>query len=727
MTRRVAALAGLFAALSPAEPVSRLIYSTYLNPALGSANQLNLDGNSYAAAADPAGDVILLAPTTSGAVVSSAVLVKVAPDGSTLFSITIPSALPLAVATDSDSNIYVCGASGVGFQTTPGVFLPFSYAPGFVAKLDPSGTLLWASQIFATPSAIAVDTSGAIYLTGSASNASANSVSFQTTPGAVQSTAKGQNAFVAKISTDGKSLLYATFLGGIGPDIGGAIAVGPSGKVYVAGETGSNDFPVTRNAYQPVFGGLVTVSQIGPSGPPYVQHYAGGDAFLSELDLSAGALVFSTFLGGAGVDFAVAVAVDASGNVLVTGTTNSLNFPVTDGAYQTTFGGTPPPAGYPIGNSFFAEFDSGGDPLYVSYHGVTGSELAAGAVLDSSGRLYFLEHETASQNVCTPSVSIIAVDTKTGTVAASEGVPGLSQGQYGLTGGTTAATLTIDASGIITVSGTGGGDQIQFLPQGVKRSALGWMLGRVDFSLQDELVPWCVANAASNELEPDSGLVSDPPGIPEGFVGAAQYVAPGEIISIFGIGVGPSSAVSIGTSQLTVLYAAANQVNAVVPYDLPAGGATLTIQRGPYLVSFPVIVLPVLPGIFTTNGLQAVATNEDGTINSPSNPAPAGSVISFMATGLGPLDSAGQPTTPFQVWVGQKTEVLSAVHPASLPAGVYQVAVRVPSIPAVNSVTSTGMGLYFTYGSPWFQSSSFNVVVDVGFTARQRHHPVSGR
>jgi uncharacterized protein (TIGR03437 family) len=727
MTRHVVALAGLFAALLPAEPVSRLIYSTYLNPALGSGNNLNLDSNSYAAAADPAGDVILLATTTSGAGQSGAVLVKIAPDGSTRFSITIPNALPLAVATDTGSNIYVCGAAGVGFQTTPGVFLPFSYAPGFVAKLDPSGTLLWASQIFATPSAVAVDTSGAIYLTGSASNASANGVSFQTTPGAVQSTAKGQNAFVAKISTDGKSLLYATFLGGIGPDIGNAIAVGPSGKVYVAGETGSNDFPVTRNAYQPVFGGLVIVPLIGPSGPPYVQQYAGGDAFLAELDLSAGTLVFSTFLGGAGVDFAVGVAVDTSGNVLITGTTNSLNFPVTAGAYQATFGGTPPPAGSRAGNSFFAEFDSGGDALYVSYHGATGSEVATGAALDSSGRLYFLEDETASQNVCTPPVSIIAVDTKTGTVAASEGVPGLSLNQYGVTGGTTAATLTIDAAGIITVSGTGGGDQIQFLPEGVKRSALGWLVGRVDFSLQDELVPWCVANAASNELEPDGGLVSDPPGIPQGFIGAAQYVAPGEIISIFGIGVGPSSAVSIGTSKLTILYSVANQVNAVVPYDLPAGTATLTIQRGPYRVSFPIIVLPVLPGIFTTNGWQALATNENGTMNSPSNPAAAGSVIHFLATGLGPLDSAGQPTIPFQVVVAHQSEVLSAVHPASLPAGVYQIAVRVPSIAATNSVTSTGMSLYFNYGSPWFQVSSLNVFVYVAFAERKHHHPDPGR
>ncbi len=727
MTRRLVALAGLLAALLPAEPVSRLIYSTYLNPALGSGNDLSLYGNSFAAAADPAGDVILLAPTTSGAEPEGAVLVKVAPDGSTRFSMTIPNALPLAVATDTNSNIYVCGAAEVGFQTTPGVFLPFTYAPGFVAKLDPSGTLLWASQIFATPSAIAVDTSGAIYLTGSASNAGANGVSFQTTPGAVQSAAKGQNAFVAKISTDGKSLLYATFLGGIGPDIGNAIAVGPSGKVYVAGETGSSDFPVTRNAYQRTFGGLVIVPLIGPSGPPYVQHYAGGDAFLSELDLSAGALVFSPFLGGAGVDFAVGVAVDTSGNVLITGTTNSLNFPVTAGAYQATFGGTLPPAGSRAGNSFFAEFDSGGDPLYVSYHGVTGSEVATGAVVDSSGRLYFLEDETASQNVCTPPMSIIAVDRKSGTVAASEGVPGLGQGQYGFTGGTTEATLTIDAAGIITVSGTGGGDQIQFLPEAVKRSALGWMLGRVDFSLQDELVPWCVANAASNELEPDSGLVSDPPGIPEGFVGAAQYIAPGEIISIFGIGVGPSSAVSIGTSQLTILYSVANQVNAVVPYDLAAGTATLTIRRGPYSVSFPVNVLPVLPGIFTTNGVQAVVTNEDGTMNSPTNPAAAGSVIHFLATGLGPLDSAGQPTIPFQVVVANESDVLSAVHPASLPAGVYQIAVKVPSIPAVNSVTSAGMGLYFIYGSPWFQFSSTNVYVYVEFTRGKHHHPVSGR
>jgi Beta-propeller repeat len=258
----------LFAALSPAQPVSRLIYSAYLNPALSPGNRLDFTG-TYAAAADPAGNVVL---ATSAGI--DAVLVKIGPDGSTRFSITIPNAIPTAIATDANANIYVCGAAEVGFQrlaiflfqTTPAVFLPSNFEPGFVAKLDPDGTLLWASQILASPLAMAVNNSGEIYLTGRADAGSINGMTFQPTPGAVQSTAKGQNAFVAKISSDGQRLLYATYLGGTGPaadtiavgpsgDVGYAIAVGPSGRVYVAGETGSSDFPVTRNAYQPIYGG----------------------------------------------------------------------------------------------------------------------------------------------------------------------------------------------------------------------------------------------------------------------------------------------------------------------------------------------------------------------------------------------------------------------------------------------------------------------------------------
>ena len=183
---------------------------------------------------------------------------KISADGVRRFSIALRNAVATGVAVDASSNIYVCGAtdgdthtsSGVflpgPFQTTPGVFQPSS-GEGFVAKLDPEGKVLWASRLSARPHALALDASGAVYLTGMAKD------NFRTTAGAVQPAMRPQqcspdvygsishrsctDAFIAKVSSDGARLLYASFLGGSREEFGNAIAVDAAGKVYVAGET----------------------------------------------------------------------------------------------------------------------------------------------------------------------------------------------------------------------------------------------------------------------------------------------------------------------------------------------------------------------------------------------------------------------------------------------------------------------------------------------------------
>src|SRR5262249_26560094 len=127
------------------------------------------------------------------------------------------------------------------------------------------------------------------------------------------------NAFVTKLNPPGSALVYSTYLGGTNFDEGLGIAVDAGGHAHVTGVALSPDFP-TQEAFQTSFGG-------------------GFDAFVTKLDPTGTALVYSSFLGGSGFDVGFGIAVDSLGQTYVTGFTTSSNFPTTPGAFQTTFGG----------------------------------------------------------------------------------------------------------------------------------------------------------------------------------------------------------------------------------------------------------------------------------------------------------------------------------------------------------------------------------------------------
>ncbi len=170
---------------------------------------------------------------------------------------------------------------------------------------------------------IAVDLNGSAYVTGLAG------VGFPTTPGAYQTVFGGGSgiipcdAFVTKLNPSGSALVYSTYLGGNGFDEGSAIVVDGSGNAYVVGST-SGGFPTTPGAYQTAYGG------------------GGSNAFVAKLNAAGNSLVYSTYLGGSGLLYGESgqgIALDASGNIYVTGETSSTNFPTTAGAYQTAYGG----------------------------------------------------------------------------------------------------------------------------------------------------------------------------------------------------------------------------------------------------------------------------------------------------------------------------------------------------------------------------------------------------
>ena len=225
-------------------------------------------------------------------------------------------------------------------------------------------------------SGIAVDTSGNAYVTG---NTTSND--FPTTPGAFQRTYRGvTQAFVTKLNPTGSALVYSTYLGGSGPsgDKSYGIAVDTFGNAYVTGYTSSTNFPTTPGAFQTTFGG---------------SHQ---DAFVTQLNPTGSALVYSTYLGGGGTDYSSGIALDTAGNAYVTGKTDSRVFPTTPGAFQTIYGG----GRY---DAYVAELNPTGTGLvYSTYLGGSRTDYGLGLAVDASGNAYVTGYTSSTNFPTTP-------------------------------------------------------------------------------------------------------------------------------------------------------------------------------------------------------------------------------------------------------------------------------------------------------------------------------------
>jgi Beta-propeller repeat/Dockerin type I domain len=280
------------------------------------------------------------------------------------------------IAVDSSGNAYVTGSTqSSDFPTSTGAFQTSfgGNSDAFVSKLNASGSSLVYSTYLGASSidygrGIALDASGDAYVTGAAS------ANFPTTAGAYQTTVGGtfSDAFVSKLNTSGTALIYSTFLGGNGTDNGNGIAVDSSGNAFVTGSTYSTNFPTTTGAFQTSYGG----SQ---------------DAFVTKLNSAGSALIYSTYLGGNNEDYGSAIAVNAAGNAILTGTAWSSNFPTTPDAFQTSSGGG-------TIDAFVTEMNVNGTALaYSTYLGGNGVDFGLGIALDGSGNAY-IAGETGSTN-----------------------------------------------------------------------------------------------------------------------------------------------------------------------------------------------------------------------------------------------------------------------------------------------------------------------------------------
>jgi hypothetical protein len=331
----------------------------------------------------------------------------------------------VAVAVDATGSAYVAGPTiSLDFPTTVGAYDASwnGNVDVFVTKLGADGTTLaWSTYLGGRDSergtSIVVDWVGNVFVAGSSNGTN----DFPTTPGALET--RGGNAFLTKLDSSGSTLIYSTYL----PQAGDAdaIAIDELGYAYVTGWTISEGLPTTSEAYDRTYNGmsdvylmkvdpagatLVYCTYLGGAGPDFAlglaldplghayvvgrtmssdfpttpaavdTTYGGRDAFVTKLDPNGANLVFSTFLGGTGEDVASGVAVDAVGHAHVTGATESTDFFTTAGAYDTSWNGS-----Y---DAFVTKLDAAGGLVYSTYLGGITWDAGAGIAIDASGHAY---------------------------------------------------------------------------------------------------------------------------------------------------------------------------------------------------------------------------------------------------------------------------------------------------------------------------------------------------
>ena len=351
-----------------------VLYATYFGGnSRDSARGVAVDsaGNAYITGFTYSPDF----PATAGAYRSpslgqpDAFAIKVNASGSALvYSALIGGAgsdFATSIAIDTSGSAYIAGyTSSVAFPVTSGGFQR-SFGGGlqdaFVAKLNPSGSgLIYCTYLGGSgndvANGIAVDAAGEAYIVGYT-----DSANFPTRSPIYANYGGQGDAFVAKLTPAGDSLVFSTYLGGSLVDIATAVALDSSGNVYVTGATLSANFPVTGGAFQ-------TLNQ------------GSYDAFVSKIGSQGTSLLYSTYLGGEGSDQSSSIAVDANGTAYIAGFTYSFHCPLQSPIQSSTHGGQEAFA--------TAVGPTGASLVWSTYLGGSGDDQAAGIAVDPAGSVY---------------------------------------------------------------------------------------------------------------------------------------------------------------------------------------------------------------------------------------------------------------------------------------------------------------------------------------------------
>jgi len=581
-----------------------------------------------------------------------------------------------AVAVDPAGNIYVAGTAGSrdllvsnALQTSP--------SGSFIVKFSGDGRTVLYSTYFGvsgatTVSAIATDAAGNLYLTGMTFDRA-----FPVTPGMPSDSSVSilkQDVFVTKISATGDRILFSGMFGGAkipcpqtscsglraAVTSGVGIAVDSQGSAYIAGNTNTTDLPVTQ--------GVLAAEGIG--------------AFVAKVNTAGTGLAFVTYLGSANSFSGVAslpgnvlhaVSVDSSGNTYLAGATDDLHFPVTAGAYQTSFAGTPSPNSRPRPTNAFAAklAPDGSKMIWATYIGGPGANVAQSIASDPQGNAWIVGTTTSSSFPNTNGWSngndfLVEVAASGSALTYAARYPNDS---VGLAVGFDSTTGLVHASG----------------PTGI-------VVG-IAPEQPPTIKVFGITNAAGGET--------------------TGRVATRELIAIYGSHIGPATPVianigssgtfptSLGGVQVSfdgqiaqLLYVSDGQINAIVPgVDNPG---TMTITNGNKISpSFPIAAVSASPQVFRNQDGSAIALNQDGSLNSAANRAKPGTPVTIWVTGIsdpsvppgpvafGPCYASGCQVNIYGSVVpgpiAKQATVVSAGPAPGFPHGVTQITFELPT------------------------------------------------
>jgi len=599
------------------------------------------------------------------------------------FTTVIGGAYPVAasaIATDSAGNTYVVGSAQI--PGTPS-FVNSSIsaqAHVFVTKLDPNGKVLFtdtfAGQGTDTGSAIAVDPSGNIYIAGTTTSPDYplnKALQTQIFPGPAGNGLPIGSGFITKLSNDGSTVLYSTFFGGtLGESAIFSLATDANGNLYLTGFTLASDFPHTAGM---PFGTML--QSPATSGAIVASISAAGDKILYSGAIAMAQPCTSSCIGLGGNEWTgVGIAVDAAGNAYIAGNDpSSTNLPTTPGVL----------AANGIG-AFVAKVNAGGTGLgYLTY---LGSGDAGGPPFGSAANtVYAIAADAAGNTYLTGQT----FDPNFPVTAGS--YQPVAQSPNGING----FIAKLNPTGSAMVWATFFGEEVQQSPSPIALDAAGdvWITGTTAFPTFPNANGWTTGPEYLAELNASgakliysalypTGTIAqsvavDPSGIVHtagsaGFISAiaptapptvkifalqngalaqavTARVSPAEVIAIYGPGIGPATAVSaapvkgfypttLGGVQVSVngvniplLYVSANQINAVVPEE-PSTGLSIN-AAATFQVTNGTAVSPAYPAWIVASSAEAFGPviNQDGTLNSQSNPAQGGSIVTFYATG----------------------------------------------------------------------------------------------
>ena len=538
------------------------------------------------------------------------------------------SEFAVVAAADASGNAYVGGLTiSTDFPLTAGAFQSINYAEAtnavstaFVSKFNASGTALLYSTFLGGNAiadtlheqgdyvhGLAIDSSGNAYVTGWT-----YSSDFPITAGAYQTTNEPASlelatGFVTKLNPSGTGLVYSTYLGGNVLDEPNSIAVNPSGDAFVSGVTFSSNFPTTAGVIQTINNSAAV---------------NGFNAFVTKLNPAGSGLIYSTYLGGGSTYGSVIgsiywtnpIAIDSAGDAYVAGYTDSGDFPVTAGAYQTKNNGS--------FNVTISKLNPTATALlYSTYLGGNTNSVSEGLAIDSAGNAYVAGYTSDTDFPVTTGAfqTVNKADTNTTTSADANNNGFVTKinatgtalvystylgGSTGPWGGDHIYSLALDSSNDVYVAGGAMSSDFPVTSNAYQPTNHGasHCCDYVTYTSNGFLTEFNPAGTALIYSTYLGGSGTQNPDGPGGYGDEAYYVALGPKQNAYMVGYTSSSNFPITADAFETKYTSQQNTGFVADFDMGAAPATaesvttLTASANPVVpgtaVTFTAAVVP---------------------------------------------------------------------------------------------------------------------------------------